>query len=127
MKEGSPSGGIWFLSFLVSGFLAGFTGSTTTAQFGKVLGGPFDIQKVTGNGALYGIEFGPGADPANPGKIAQDYLWVTGRRTDPKGSHFLYQIDVHASGGPRLAASHKVPTALDSSLQGLYDLSLIHI
>ena len=109
-----------FLSALVLGFLV----PQASAQLGKLLEKSFNIQAVCkNNNGLLGIEFGPGADPAKPGTLVKDYLWVSGRRATTSSPHQLYQIDIHASGGPKLVKAYNVPPAANASSWGLRDLA----
>ncbi len=97
---------------------------TARGQLGKILDKSFDIQTVCKNNpALLGIEYGPGADPAKPGTLVKDYLWVTGRRPTTSSPHKLYQIDIHAKGGPKLVKEYNVPPAANASSWGLRDLA----
>ncbi|GEM_PF-4728098 len=94
------------------------------AQLGKPLDKPFNLQAIcNNNNGLLGIEFGPGADPAKPGTLVKDYLWVSGRRATSSSPHQLYQIDIHAKGGPKLVKAYNVPAAANRSSWGLRDLA----
>ena len=93
------------------------------AQFGKPLG-RFDVEGLTGNQNLRGIEFGLGADPWNPAGPMRDFLWATGTRTTVSGPHFLYQIDVDLAKNAALRfKAYAVPKAVESSPTGLHDLA----
>lgn len=109
-------------SALLLAALAALPLPEASAQFGKVLSGYMDLETLTGNNGLLGVEFGPGADPANPGTLAQDYLWVSGRKVGTDVNHWLYQFDPHAN-PVKLVAKYNVPAVVAGSAWGLRDLA----
>ncbi|MBN1631861.1 MAG: hypothetical protein JW990_19055 [Thermoleophilia bacterium] len=108
-------------AFLLAAFAA-LLSPLASAQFGKVLSGYMDLETLTGNNGLLGVECGPGADPANPGTIVQDYLWVTGRKVGTDVNHWLYQFDPYAN-PVKLVAKYQVPAVVAGSAWGLRDLA----
>lgn len=125
---GQPTGG----APIPGGCKLKLTFEEQRGPLGRVQGNTIDLEALclypgtsTPNSGLLGLEYGPGADPAKPGTMAGNYLWVTGRRdpSNPAGSHSLYQVDLNAPGGPAVAAVHAQPAGTLFSSSGLHDLA----